>query len=283
MKCGDGIKVDPAKVDAIKIWKAPRDKRGIRSFIGFANFYRNFIPDFAHISDTLMKLTRKGGLFRWDSEQQKAFDLLKIRFTEALVLAMWREDRLTVLETDASGWATGGYLSQYNTSGSLRPIAYYSKKLAPAECNYDIHDKELLAIIRCLNEWRGELMGLQQVFIILTDHKNLQYFMTSRKLTERQVRWSQTPSQFNFRIQYRSGKQAGRPDAFSRRTQDMPTNIDYPRLREREFQLIKESWPFSNPDVKATELSTLAQQSNKFLWASIYLKIKSYKYFGIKV
>ena len=80
---------------------------------------------------------------------------------------------MTVLETDDSGWATGGCLSQFDPDVTLHPVAYYSKKLTPTDCNYDIHDNELLSIIRCINEWRVELMGLQKPFIILTCHKNL--------------------------------------------------------------------------------------------------------------
>lgn len=121
-------------------------------------------------------------------------------------------------------------------------MAYYSKKLSPAESNYDIHDKELLAIIRCLREWRSELIGLKEPFHILTDHKNLKYFMSSKKLSERQVRWAQLMSQFSFKLRFRAGKHGGRPDTLSRRIQDMPMSMEDPRLKEREFKLIKDNW-----------------------------------------
>lgn len=93
---------------------------------------------------------------------------------------MWNENWEAILETDASGWATGGCLSQYDDKGCLRPIAYFSKTFSPVECNYNIHDKELLAIVRCFNEWRAELICLQTPFLVLIDHKNLKYFMTSQ-------------------------------------------------------------------------------------------------------
>src|ERR1700735_5873814 len=83
------------------------------------------------------------------------------------------------------------------------------------QCNYDIHDKELLAIICCLREWESELLSVRE-FKILTDHKNLRYFTTLRRLTERQMRWASTMSRFNFTITYRPGAQAPRPDALSR-------------------------------------------------------------------
>ena len=87
---------------------------------------------------------------------------------------------------DASNWATGGVLSQYDDNGDLRPCAYFSRKNLPAECNYDIHDKELLAVIRCLEEWDAELRSVKS-FMILTDHKNLEHFMKIRRLNERQM------------------------------------------------------------------------------------------------
>ncbi|KAI0998278.1 hypothetical protein K3495_g9919 [Podosphaera aphanis] len=124
----------------------------------------------------------------------------------------------------------------------LKPIAYYSKKLLPAECNCDIHDKELLAIIRCLHEWRSELLGVANPFLILTDHQNLKYFMTSKRLSERQVRWSQLLSQYSFKLTFRAGKLAGRPDALSRRPQDIPNSMEDPQVKEKEFQLIQEDW-----------------------------------------
>lgn len=174
VKVGEGIKVDPDKVKAITSWESTKDVKGVRSFLGFANFYRNFINNFATIAKPLQILTKKDVKIIWNTEHQKSFECLKSLFIIAPVMAMWRENRFTVLESDASRWATGGYLSQYDESGCLHPVAYFSKQLSAVECNYNVHDKELLAIIKCLNEWRGELIGLEKPFIILTDHKNLQ-------------------------------------------------------------------------------------------------------------
>lgn len=123
--------------------------------MGFANFYRGFVNNFANISTPLHNMTKKGAPFQWKEEKEKAFQKLKRLFNSAPVLAMWQENRQTILETDASGWATGDCLSQIDSTGKIRPIAYYSKKLSPAESNYNVHDKELLAIIRCHNEWRA--------------------------------------------------------------------------------------------------------------------------------
>ena len=186
----------------------------------------------------LTKLTRKGQPFVWTNECHDAFERLKELFTTAPILMQFDPDRETVVEADSSGWATGGALSQIDDQGLLRPCAFFSRKNTPAECNYDIHDKELLAIINCLKTWEAELMSVSQ-FSIITDHKNLRYFMSMRRLNERQMRWSDILSQFNFQMTYRPGKQAIVPDALSRREQDIPRDDDA-RLRNREKQLFGE-------------------------------------------
>lgn len=203
---------------------------------------QNFIPNFGNIAGPLLKLTKKNTYFEWKETQQQAFDKLKQLFITAPILAMWDDEKETVLEADSSGYVIGGCLSQKDEVGLLRPIAYFSKKMSPAEANYDIHDKELLAIIRCMEEWRGMLMGLSKPFLVITDHKNIKTFMTSRMCNERQIRWSQFLSNFDFRIDFRPGNQAARPDALSRREQDMPQGSDDERLKNRELKLIKDSW-----------------------------------------
>ncbi|KAI1006568.1 hypothetical protein K3495_g1651 [Podosphaera aphanis] len=103
--------------------------------------------------------------------------------------------------------------------------------------NYEIRDKELLAVIACMKEWNAELKGLAKAFTILSDHMNLKYFLTTRKLTERQIRWAEFMSRFRYYLQYRKGKENDRPDALSRRDQDKPKEGD-PRLLFRERRLL---------------------------------------------
>ena len=183
---------------AIREWEAPTTVKGVRGFLGFANFYREFIEDFSLISLPLIILTKKGVPFRWGSNEDAAFRTLKEAFITAPILAQWDPERDTVVEADSSGYAMGGCLSQYDKRGRLRPVAYYSQRLTPAECNYEIHDKELLAIMRALTQWEGELRSVARPFTILTDHKNLKPFMTIKRLNERQVRWAGELSRFNF-------------------------------------------------------------------------------------
>lgn len=236
----NGIEMDPEKVKSITTWERPLCMKDLQRFLGFANFYRRFIKDFSKICRPLYDLLRKDKGWSWTEEHDQAYQHLKLAFTTAPVLAYFDYTKKTVLETDASDWASGGVLSQYDDDGVLRPVAYFSAKHSAAECNYEIYDKELLAIIKSMEEWRPELQGSQQEFEILTDHKNLEYFTTTKALNQRQVRWSEFLSQYNFRIVYRPGNKAIRPDALSRRHEDRPSssNPNDERLKNRERTLL---------------------------------------------
>ncbi|KAM4055850.1 transposon Tf2-1 polyprotein [Hirsutella rhossiliensis] len=180
VEAGKGIRVDPEKVQAIQQWQRPRSVKGVRSFLGFANYYRQFIPRFSNIAAPLTALTKKDAVFAWSKEE-------------------------TIVETDSSGYVTGGALSQKGDDGIMRPVAFFSKKNAPAECNYPIHDKELL----------------------------------KQQLSERQARWAETLSRYSFTIKHRPGKEAVVPDTLSRREQDMPHSAEDDRLQGRRVQLLQ--------------------------------------------
>jgi predicted aspartyl protease/transposase InsO family protein len=283
IEAGKGIRVDPEKVRAIRQWEAPSTVKGVRQFLGFANFYREFISDFSSIARPLTQLTRKGTPFQWGPEERAAFHKLKEMFITAPILAQWDPERPTVLEADSSGYATGACLSQYDEEGRLRPVAYASQRLSPSECNYEIHDKELLAIIRAIKQWDGELRSVAQPFTILTDHNNLRYFFTTRSLNERQVRWSEFLSRYSFQLQFRPGKKATRPDALSRRNQDMPHGVDDARIQGRTRQLFKpqsqgatfiapvgvvqpSSSPVSTTDQRPYSIDLFPEPSRQQLW-----------------
>jgi hypothetical protein len=154
-------------------------------------------------------------------EQQTAFDTLKATFTSAPILARFDPDRDIIVETDASDYVSTGVLSQYDDDNILYPVAYFSKKHSPAECNYEIYDKELMAIMRAFEEWRPELQSIINPIRVLSDHKNLEYFTTTKLLNRHQARWSQFLSQFNFKIVYCPGTTSGKPDALTRRSGDL--------------------------------------------------------------
>ena len=141
--------MDPKKIEAIVNWESPVNVKDICAFLGFANFYRRFIANFSELALPLTRLTRKDVPFVFDKACKASFKTLKIAFTSAPILQHFDPDLQSVVEADSSDYASGGVLSQYGPDGILHPVAYFSRRLVPAECNYEIYDKELLAIIRC--------------------------------------------------------------------------------------------------------------------------------------
>lgn len=230
-----GVRMNPKKVEAVLDWPTPRTVKEIQSFLGFANFYRRFIEGYSRISAPLTELTRKERQFDWTPRAQEAFEELKERFTRAPVLAVFNPELEITVETDASDFAIGACLSQKQKDGTLRPIAYYSRKMTPAELNYDVHDKELLAIVIAFEQWRVYLEGSKYPVSVQTDHKNLTTFTTTKILNRRQVRWAEALASYNFTITYRKGSENARADALSRRQ-------DYNKdTREKPRAILKET------------------------------------------
>jgi hypothetical protein len=238
----DGFKMDPEKVKTILEWKTPRSATDVLRFNGFCNFYRRFIRNYSRIVTPLINLTKKNAVFNWSIECQDAFELLKYTVASAPTLKPFDWTKEAIVETDASDFVSGGVLSQYDDEGVLRPVAFFSKKHSAVECNYEIYDKELLAIIRCLEEWRPELEGTETPIRILSDHRNLEYFMSTKMLNRRQARWSEFLSRYNFRIIYRPGKQGEKPDALTRRSEDLPKEGDERLQHQSRVVLKKENF-----------------------------------------
>ena len=109
------------------------------------------------------------------------------------------------VETDASQWAIASCLSQSEDGKRGKPVAFHSRKMTPAEQNYDIHDKELLAIMDAFKHWRHYLQGTKHEVSVITDHKNLTAFTTTKALNRRQVRWAEELASYNFKITYQKG------------------------------------------------------------------------------
>jgi hypothetical protein len=143
----EGIKMDTEKIRAIQDWEPPSNLKDVRAFLGFANFYCRFVRNYSRIVQPLTFHTHKGVPFAWSTEQQTAFDTLKATFTSAPVLARFDPDWEVIVETDASDYVSAGVLSQYDDDNVLHPVAYFSKKHSPVERNYEIYDKELMAIV----------------------------------------------------------------------------------------------------------------------------------------
>jgi len=174
-----GVEMQKKKVERVLNWPVPRNIKEVQKFLGLTNYYRRFIKDFARIAVPLHILVRKEKKWKWKKKQEEAFEKLKAGFTTEPVLAIPDIDREMRVEADASDYVTGGVLSTKCEDGKWRLVALISKSLNTTERNYEIHNKEMLAVIRYLEAWRHYLEGAKLEFEIWTDHKNLQYFMTS--------------------------------------------------------------------------------------------------------
>jgi len=211
------VSMDPVKIAGVQEWPAPTNKKEVQSFLGFTNFYRRFIKGFSEHARPLFDLTRNDIKWNWGPAEQSAFDQLKQSVTAAPVLISPDSTSPFRIEADSSDFATGAVLSQVcPTDGKWHPVAFFSKSLSPVERNYEIHDKEMLAIIRALQEWRHFVEGAEHQFEIWTDHKNLEYFMSAKQLNRRQARWSLYLARFDFLLHHKPGKSMGKPDALSR-------------------------------------------------------------------
>ena len=234
----DGLTMDPAKIQVIQDWPEPRKIRDIQSFLDFANFYRRFIYNYSDIVIPLTRLTRKGTPWHFSDDCQNAFTAIKKAFTCALVITHWVPDVQITVETDASDYAVAAILSITLSDGEIHPVAFYSRTLTTSELNYDTHDKELLAIYESFRTWRHYLEGSATPIDVVTDHKNLEYFSTTKILSRRQARWSELLSQFNLVIHFRPGKLGAKPDALTRRWDVYPKegDSDYATINPHNFR-----------------------------------------------
>jgi transposase InsO family protein len=212
----DGLGMEEDKVKSILEWPTPKNVKEIQQFLGLANYYRKIIDGYAGIATGLYRFTKKGQAFAWDEAAEKSFQNLKALFSKKTIVANFNYDLPTVLETDASDYALGARLIQ-TENGISRPVAFWSRKMIPAELNYDVHDKELLAIVSAFQHWRAYLEGAKYTVTVRSDHKNLTFFTTTKVLTRRQARWAETLAQYDYKIEHCKGTENSQADALSRR------------------------------------------------------------------
>ncbi|SPC67498.1 uncharacterized protein UHOD_11759 [Ustilago sp. UG-2017b] len=194
-----GVSMDPSKTEVITNWPVPKSTHDVQVFLGFS---------------------------------QHAFEQLRSSFNTDTILRHFDPARPIIVETDASDFAVAAVLSQSFDQGTHHPIAFFSKKLDPAQLNYPIFDKEMFAIVAAFKHWRQYLEGAKFRVQVLTDHRSLEYFTTTKQLNRRQARWSELLADFDFVIQYRPGAQAGLPDALTRRSDMRPMDRGLSLMRE---------------------------------------------------
>jgi len=262
----EGIMMEKEKIEGVLEWPTPKCVKDVQKFLGLANYYRRFIEGFVMVARPLHDLVKKDKKWEWTEKEEKAFQELKERFTKELVLAAPDIEKKMRMEVNASDYVTGGVLSMECGDGLWRPVAFLSKSLNETERNYEIHDKEILAVIRGLEAWRHLLEGAQTKFEIWTDHKNLEYFIKAQKLNRRQARWVLYLSQFNFTLKHVAGSKMGKVDGLNRRV-DWKVGTD----EDNENQvLIKDNWicnmyevVVEGPEVEIVEKIKKARSKDK--------------------
>jgi len=209
------LHMDLVKLTAVTNWPTLKTMKEVQKFLGFCNFYRHFIKNYSALAQPLFNLTKKDVPFYWDHTEEQAFCDLQSALTLAPVLILPDYEKPFTLITDASDYTTGSILEQEDAFGCSHPVAYFSKSLQPMECNYEIHDKELLTIIHSLKHFCHYLQGNKHRTKIFSDHANLQYFTTKQYLTCRQSCWALFLATYDFIIIPKPGK-LNKADALSR-------------------------------------------------------------------
>ena len=176
------LTMDPIKLNGIAQWPVPTKVKDVQFFLGFANFYQWFIPDYSNIAHPLIDLTKKNLAWSWTFQCQSAFDSLESLFLSKPILCLLNLSFPFAIATDTSKFTSCAMLLQTNANGKWHPCSYLSQSFSSTKRNYDIYDRELLAIIRALKSWRQYLHGSPFPIQVFTDHKNLTYFHKAQSL-----------------------------------------------------------------------------------------------------
>ncbi len=177
------LKMNLRKVQAVVEWFTSTNLIQMQFFVDFCNFYRRFIKNFSKIVHSLIQLTQKKMIFEWDQACQTIFDHMKKWMTEVFILRHFDQNRKTILETNSFNYVNNDILSQYDNEETLHSMIYYSKNLSLAECNYEIYDKKLLAIIQVFKHWWSELKLTELLIKMFTDHQALTSLMKDKELS----------------------------------------------------------------------------------------------------
>lgn len=218
----EGVKPDPKKIIAVQEFPTPQNAKNIKQFLGLAGYYRKFIPEFSKTAKPLTELLKKDIKFVWADQQKNAFTHLKNSLCSEPLLQYPDFTKPFIVTTDASGYAIGGILSQ-GIIGKDLPIAYTSRLLNNAEINYSTIEKELLAIVYCVNHFRPYLYGYK--FSLVTDHKPLVWLHSVKDPTSRLVRWRLKLAEYEYEVIYKAGKTNINADALSRNPITIPSSF----------------------------------------------------------
>ena len=240
------------KIEVIINWERFTNLKKIQVFVDFVNFYRRFIRDFSKKIKAFTRMTKKLVEFEWIEAIEKVFNLFKKTMIEVFIFRHYDRFKQVILKTNSSNYVNVEVLSQYDDEEVLHLVVFYNRNMISVECNYEIYDKKLLIIIRCLKNWRFELENIDESIKIFIDHKDLKTFMFSKKLISRQTRWVETLSKFNIIIQFQSKVQNVKADVLIRMSDSRSKDENDERFQHRK-QVLFTSDRFEIHAVKSNE------------------------------
>jgi len=242
------------RISTIEDWPTPKSIRDVQVLLRYTHFNRRFIRKYAKVTAPISDLLKKSpSKWEWTRQAELAFRKLKKAFTEAPIHQHFDLTKHIIFQTDASGFATAGILNQYDGFGILRLVNFSSRKCSRAKQNYDTYNRELLPIVETLRQWRHYPEGANHMILIPCDHKNLEYFQTSKVLSRRQTRWAEILSSYDLLIRHLEGRK-NPADGLSRRP-DYEEGYKTPTARLLATLVVTTVEPFSNlqPAIKADQ------------------------------
>jgi RNase H-like domain found in reverse transcriptase len=264
------VRIDPTKQNGLAAW--PRmlsSVKQVRSTLGVLGYQRPFIPGFAHLAQPLTQLLKKGRAFEWTKECTEALDKLIAIVTSDPVLHWPNYQKPFTLEVDASQYTTGVILYQENEEGRLCPVGYHSHTFNPAERGYDVHDRELLAVMRGLQQWRHLLLSSPFQTTVITDHANLQYYRQPQKINQQVARYLGDLAEYDFKLVHKPGKQnkadhlSRRPDYDEGKADNEDILVLPDRLFARALSLMDmEQWVYDLQGKKGQEIQSWGQTTS---------------------
>jgi len=260
----DQVQMDPIKLKAISDWPAPSIIKETRKFLGFCNFYRKFIRDYAKIALPINHLVKKNMKFTWTEEAQKAFDKLKKKFKEKPIFITSDPTKAFEIFANALNHTTGAVLIQRDDNGVQHPCFFYSKPLSPVEKCYHTSEQEFLVIIQAIQEWKHYIDGVPDKTIIWTDHNNIIYWTNPAKLLQRMIRWLTTLSAYKIKIKYIAGNKNTIADTLSQKFIEDKDKYEPKQAISDEF-IDKSTFPaeeLSNEPTLEEKQSILRQHHN---------------------
>ena len=208
--------MDLIKVSGVQDWKAPKTIKDVCAFLGFCNFYCQFICGFSQIAKPMNNLLKKGAKWLWGTKEEEAFKKLKKQICEELVLLQPDQKKPFKVKVDASNYACEAVLMQQDNKNTIHLVASFSKMMNEAQCNYDTYNQELLALGEMFRHWRHYLHQAMHKVKVHMDHANLLFWKNPRDHNRRVVQWHTELMEYDFKLVHISGKKNGCADTLSR-------------------------------------------------------------------